>query len=217
MSELTLIIANRNYSSWSLRAWLALTATGADFDEVLVPLGRPETADEIRRYSPSGRVPALRDGEIIVWDSLAICEHLAERFPGAGLWPAEPRARATARSVVAEMHSSFQALRTHMPMNLRASRPGEGRGPGVEDDIRRITEIWRECRRDFGAGGPFLLGGFTIADAFYAPVVGRFHTYGVAVDEVCQAYMDAVWALPAMARWVRQASEEGMAVERYER
>lgn len=217
MAELTLIIANRNYSSWSLRAWLALAATGADFDEVLVPLGRPETASEILRWSPSGRVPALHDGELTIWDSLAICEYLAERFPDAGLWPRDQGVRATARSVVAEMHSSFMAVRGNMPMNMRASYPGAGRGPGVGDDIARISAVWESCRRDFGSGGDFLFGGFTIADAFFAPIVSRFRTYGVVLDGVAGAYADAVWAWPAMHDWVAEAHAEEWVVERYDR
>ena len=217
MRNLTLIIANRNYSSWSLRAWLALEATGQPYDEVMIPLGRPETTDEIQRWSPTGRVPAFRDGDMVLWDSLAICEHLAESFPDAGLWPEELRARATARSVVAEMHSSFVALRKHMPMNLRASYPGAGREPGVEEDIARITAIWEECRGDFGAGGDLLFGGFTIADAFFAPIVSRFLTYGVSPGGIAGEYMDAVWALPAMQDWAEKARAEPWSVERYDR
>jgi len=217
MNKLTLVIANRNYSSWSLRAWLALEATGQPFDEVMIPLGRPETTEEILRWSPTGRVPALRDGEISLWDSLAICEHLAELFPEARLWPAEPRARAVARSVVAEMHSGFIALRKHMPMNLRASYPDAKREPGVAEDIDRITTIWQQCRRDFGGGGELLFGGFTIADAFFAPVVSRFTTYGVAPDGLAGDYMDAVWALPAMCDWAEKARAEPWSVDRYDR
>jgi glutathione S-transferase len=216
MAKLTLIIANRNYSSWSLRPWLALAATGVDFDEVLVPLGRPETAAEILRWSPSGRVPALRDGDLTIWDSLAICEYLAERFPDAGLWPTDPRVRAVARSVVAEMHSSFTGVRGNMPMNIRASYPGAGRGPGVDEDVQRITTVWESCRHEFGAGGDLLFGGFTIADAFFAPIVSRFRTYGVEVAGVAAEYMDAVWALPAMRDWVEKAHAETMRVDRYE-
>ncbi len=216
MNRLSLIIANRNYSSWSMRAWLALRATGVPFDEVVVPLGEPDTRDQILRWSPSGRVPALRDGELVVWDSLAICEHLAERFPEAGLWPAERSARAVARSVVAEMHSGFMALRSHMPMNLRASRPGAGRGPGVDDDIARVIAIWEACRRDFGAGGEMLFGRFGIADAFFAPVVSRFLTYGVAPTGAAGAYMAALWAEPAVREWAEAARAETWRVARYE-
>ena len=217
MSQPTLIIANRNYSSWSLRAWLAFEATDQPFDELVIPLGRPETTDEILHWSPTGCVPALHDGEIVLWDSLAICEHLAESFPDAGLWPTEPRARAAARSVVAEMHSGFVAVRKHMPMNLRASYPGAGREPGVDEDIERITAIWEECRTTYGAGGDLLFGEFTIADAFYAPIVSRFLTYGASPGGVAGEYMDAVWALPAMQNWAEKARAEPWSVERYDR
>jgi glutathione S-transferase len=217
MSKLTLIIANRNYSSWSLRAWLALEATGESYDEVMIPLGRPDTADEILRWSPTGRVPALHDGEIVLWDSMAISEHLAESFPNAGLWPTDPHSRAVARSVVSEMHSGFVAVRKHMPMNLRASYPGEGRGPGVDEDIARINAIWEECRENFGAGGNLLFGKFSIADAFYAPIVSRFLTYGVSPGGIAGEYMDAVWALPAMRDWAEKARAEPWKVERYDR
>jgi glutathione S-transferase len=216
MDRLTLIIANRNYSSWSMRAWLALKATGAAFDEVVVPLGRTETRAEILQWSPTGRLPALHDGGVVIWDSLAICEHLAERFPDAGLWPKEQSARATARSVVAEMHAGFMALRSHMPMNLRASRPGAGAGPGVDEDVRRVVEIWETCRRDFGAGGDLLFGGFTVADAFFAPVVSRFLTYGIEPSGAAGEYMAAVWALPAVVEWAEAARTEGLTVPRYE-
>jgi glutathione S-transferase len=217
MDRPTLIIANRNYSSWSLRAWLAMEATGQPFDEVMIPLGRPETTEEILRWSPTGRVPALHDGEIRLWDSLAICEHLAENFPELALWPADPSARATARSVVAEMHSGFTALRSHMTMNLRASFAGEGREPGVEEDIARITAIWEECRAKYSSGGDLLFGTFTIADAFYAPVVSRFLTYGVSPGGIAGEYMDAIWALPAMQDWAEKARAEEWSVERYDR
>jgi glutathione S-transferase len=217
MEQPTLIIANRNYSSWSLRAWLALETTGQPFDEVVIPLGQPDTTDNILRWSPTGRVPAFHDGEIVLWDSLAICEHLAEEFPEAGLWPADPQARATARSVVAEMHSGFVALRKHMPMNLRASYPGAGREPGVEEDITRITAIWKECRTKHGSGGDLLFGEFTIADAFYAPVISRFLTYGVSPGGLVGDYMDAVWDLPAMQDWAEKAHAEEWTVERYDR
>jgi glutathione S-transferase len=217
MSDMTLVIGNRNYSSWSLRAWLALAATGAESGEVLVPLGQPQTEAEISGRSPSGLVPALHVDDLVIWDSLAIGEYLAERFPDAGLWPAERGARAVARSVVAEMHSGFPALRANMPMNIRASYPGAGRGPGVDEDIERITSIWEYCRRDFGGGGDLLFGTFTLADAFYAPVVSRFRTYGVSPGGIPGEYMEAVWALPAMRDWVVKAGAEEWTVERYDR
>jgi len=217
MERPTLIIGNRNYSSWSLRAWLTLEATEQKFTEVLIPLGQDNTSEEILGWSPTARVPALKDGEIFLWDSLAICEYLAEAFPEAGLWPIDARARATARSVVAEMHSGFVALRKHMPMNLRASYPIADHEPGVADDIARITEIWEECRMHFGADGDLLFGGFTIADAFYAPIVSRFRTYGVSPGGIAGEYMDAVWALPAMQDWAEKARAEEWCVGRYDR
>jgi glutathione S-transferase len=216
MERPTLIIGNRNYSSWSLRAWLALEATGLEFDEVVIPLGRDTTTEEILRWSPTARVPAFKYGEVFLWDSLAICEHLAEAFPEAGLWPAKVTARATARSVVAEMHSGFVALRKLMPMNLRASYPGAGRESGVDEDIARITAIWEECRTNHGAGGDLLFGQFTIADAFYAPIVSRFLTYGVSPGGIAGDYMDSVWALPAMQDWAEKARAEEWKVERYD-
>ena len=169
-----LFMGNRNYSSWSMRAWLALRLTGVDFEEQVFPLGEPGVRERIRAHSPTGRVPALQDGELTVWDSLAIAEYLAERHPDAGLWPADPGARARA-----EMHSGFAALRANMPFNVRRRSPGKGRAPGVQEDIERIVGLWREC---LAAGGPFLFGEFGLADAFYAPVVLRFRTYGVPLD-----------------------------------
>jgi glutathione S-transferase len=216
MKELTLVVASKNYSSWSLRPYLALAHTGQPFREVVVPLGQADTASTIAKYSPSGRVPALQHGELVLWDSLAICEYLAEQFPQAKLWPQDTAARALARCVTAEMHSSFTALRNHMPMNLRARRPGEGRAPGVTEDIARISALWKECRSRFGQGGPFLFGAFSIADAFYAPVVTRFVTYGVELDAVGAAYRDAVLALPAMKTWTEAAQGEPP-VARYEK
>jgi glutathione S-transferase len=217
MAELTIVVGNKNYSSWSLRPWLALKATGAPFREVVLPLGTPEFAAGIAAWSPSGRVPALRHGDLTVWDSLAICEYLAELFPDAGLWPADSRARAVARSVSAEMHSGFGALRENLSMNIRADRPGQGIGaPGVRDDIDRIRAIWRDCRAGFGAGGAFLLGSFGIADAMFAPVVARFRTYGVKLEGEEVAYAQAVWDHPAMQEWVDAARQETTRVAKYE-
>ena len=217
MANPTLIIGNRNYSSWSLRAWLAVEATGQSFDEVLVPLGQPDTEAAILRWSPTAKVPAYRDGDLVVWDSLAICEHLAEEHPAANLWPEEPRARAAARSVTAEMHSGFVPLRKNMPMNLRASYPGEGRGPGVDEDIERIIFIWESCRDQFGEGGEMLFGPFSIADAFFAPIVSRFRTYGVELTGVAGTYMEAVWSLPAMLQWADAARAEPWSHATYDR
>ena len=208
MAAITLVVGNKNYSSWSLRAWLAARQIGLEFDEVLVRLSEPASKAALLEHSPAGKVPVLKHGGRLVWDSIAILEYLAEQRPQAGLWPAEDGARALARSVAAEMHAGFQALRSHMPMNLRASLPGRGRGPGVADDILRICRIWRDCREGFGAAGPFLFGHFTAADAMYAPVATRFRTYAVELDPVCQAYADAVLALPACREWHAAALDE---------
>lgn len=208
MSQLTLIIGNKNYSSWSLRPWLAMKQAGLEFQEIRIPLDTPKTASRLRQYSPAGKVPVLHDGSLIVWDSLAILEHLAERLPALYWWPTNPAARATARSISAEMHSSFVNLRQNMPMNCRASLPGKGMASGVQADIDRITTIWRDCRQRFGRGGDFLFGAFTIADAMYAPVVSRFTTYGVTLDPICQAYADAIGSLPAMQDWLAAAQAE---------
>jgi glutathione S-transferase len=217
MSTLTLVIGNKNYSSWSMRPWLVMRRAKIPFTEICVPLNTPETRERILRHSPSGRVPALLDGALTVWDSLAICEYLAERFPEARLWPEDPALRARARSVSCEMHSGFAALRQNLPLNLRAHLPGKGRGaPGVEPDIERILALWRECRAGGGAGGDFLFGAFSIADAFFAPVVSRFVTYGVALDGPARAYSEAVQALPEYQEWARGAAEEQERIEDYD-
>ena len=205
---LTLVIGDKNLSSWSLRPWLLMKASGVAFSERLTRLDRPETRSEIEKYSPSGRVPCLVDGGTTIWDSLAIAEHLAEKFPEKLLWPKEPEARAIARSVSAEMHSGFQALRSFWPMNF--SREGmRHMTNGIGGDIARIAEIWESCRRDFGAGGPFLFGRFSIADAMYAPVVSRFQTYGpVALPPLADEWRAMMWALPAMREWGAAARAE---------
>jgi glutathione S-transferase len=208
MSAYTLIIGNKNYSSWSLRPWLAMKMAGASFREIVIPLRQPTTAADIVRHSPAGRVPILHDGEITVWESIAILEYLAEAMPEARLWPEDRKARATARAVSAEMHAGFVALRTHMPMNIRASKPGRGRTPEVEQDIRRIVALWEDCRACFDEGGPFLFGRFSNADAMYAPVVTRFNTYGVALHGEARAYADAILALPAMQEWFAAGKAE---------
>ena len=213
MADITIYLGNKNYSSWSLRPWLALKQTGAAFDEEVIPLSEAATRSTVLRFSPSGRVPALKHNELTVWDSLAICEYLAETFPAAKLWPDDKAARAVARAVSAEMHSGFAALRDHLPMNMRSSFPNRGVTPEVQADINRITAIWRDCRKRFGAAGPFLFGGFTIADAMYAPVVSRFRTYKIELEAEAQAYADAVWALPALQEWLTAAKNEPMIIE----
>ena len=217
MPSLTLVIGNKNYSSWSLRPWLLLRQAGIPFDEVRVPLYTPGSAAELAKWSPSGKVPALHDGDIRVWDSLAICEYLAERFPDKQLWPADTAARAVARSVSAEMHAGFGALREHMSMNIRARRPGQGRTAASLADIERIVAIWTDCRARFGRGGDFLFGRFGIADAMYAPVVLRGQTYGVALTGAARDYADAMLALPALQAWVADAVAEAERIEAFER
>lgn len=217
MSDLTIIVGNKNYSSWSLRPWLALKATGQAFDEILIVLRRPETKAEILLHSPAGKVPAFKHGDLAIWDSLAICEYIAETWPEAGLLPDDARARAVARSVMSEMHAGFAALRRELPMDINKLSPLAQTGvtPGEEArlDIARVQQIWQDCRGRFGAdkskgGGDFLFGRFGIADAMYAPVATRFRTYGVAMDPVSEAYVNAIYALPAMQEWCAAAARE---------
>ena len=207
MDDLILYIGNRRYSSWSLRPYLALAASGLRFDARVIELDQPTTAAAIAAVNPAGRVPVLHHGALVVHDSLAICEYVAELAPEAGLWPADRATRARARAVAAEMHAGFAALRGAMPQELIGRYPGAGRTPEALADAARVQAIWRGLRAEASAG-PFLFGGFTIADAFFAPVVGRFVTYGVEVDAPCRAYMDAVWALPAFAAWHEAAALE---------
>jgi len=208
MAELLLVVGNKNYSSWSLRPWLAMKVLGIPFREQRIPLYVEGAKEKLRAYSPAGKVPCLVDGELRVWDSLAILETLAERH--AGLWPADAKLRARARSVSAEMHSGFSGLRTHMSMNVRKRHPGKGRTPEALADIARIVEIWSECR------GPFLFGAFSAADAMYAPVVLRFRTYEVELPPVCRAYADAVLALPALQEWIADAGREAESLPQFE-
>lgn len=213
---LKLIIGNKKYSSWSLRPWLALTHAGIQFEEQVIALDQPDTDANIRKYSPSGKVPCLIDGAVTVWDSLAIVEYVNEKHPEKQLWPKDASARAVARSVSAEMHSGFSALRNEHPMKIIESLPTPQRSPETVKDVQRIQQLWRECRQKFGAGGPFLFGAFSIADAFYAPVVSRFRTYGVPMEGAVKEYADAIWALPAMQKWVGGAQAETLRVPRNE-
>lgn len=217
MADLTIYLGNRNYASWSLRAWLALKATGEAFEEVVIPLFQPGSKETLLKYSPSGKVPALHHGETVVWDSLAICGYLAETFPEAGLWPADPAAKAVARSISAEMHASFQAQRSQFPMNIRSNFPGREVTPEAQADINRVMAIWRQCRNRYGEkNGDFLFGSFTIADAMYAPVVTRFRTYKFDLEREVDAYCDAIMAWPAMQEWVAAACNEPMIIDQYE-
>jgi glutathione S-transferase len=218
VANFKLFIGNKAYSSWSLRAWLALEHAGATYEEVVIPLEGPGTrTTAIREHSPSGKVPTLRHGDLVVWDSLAICEYLAELFPDAKLWPDDESARAVARAVSAEMHSGFPALRSLMTMNVRRDPITLPATPEVSEEIARIIAVWNDCRSQYGKGGPFLFGRFSIADAMYAPVaVGRFRTYGVPLDDTSQAYVEAVWALPSVRKWVEGAKRETWRIDAYE-
>lgn len=208
MKPLQLAIANKNYSSWSMRPWVLLTQAGIAFEEIQLKFSDEGSVRGIEPYSPTRQVPVLIvDGEP-VWDSLAICEAAAELFPDKCLWPADARARRIARSICAEMHAGFRGLRGAMPMNIRASLPGKGMGPAVQTDIDRIVEIWESCRARCGKGGELLFGQFTIADAFYAPVATRFLTYAVTLPPAAQRYADALLALPAVRDWMAQARRE---------
>ena len=208
MSAFTLVVGNKNYSSWSLRGFLAARAAGVRFDEVLVRLSEPGSKDELLKHSPAGKVPVLKHGDRVIWDSLAIVEYLAEVRPEAGLWPADAGARAHARAIAAEMHSGFSALRAGMPMNLKKSLPGKGRSRDVADDIERICALWADCRARYGAAGPFLFGDFGAADVMYTPVATRFRTYVVELDDICRAYVDAVLTRPDYLEWHAAALEE---------
>ena len=201
-----LVIGDRNYSSWSLRPWLALKQCGLPFEEAIIRLREPGTKAEILKHSPSGKVPCLIDGDVVIWDSLAICEYLAEKFPT--LWPASSKVRAEARSVCAEMHSGFSALRHSMPMEIHASKPFDGRTAEVAADIARIVGIWENCRKRFAQNGPFLFGHFTNADAMFAPVVWRFLTYAIELPPASRAWVEAMCALPAMQEWRAAAVAE---------
>jgi glutathione S-transferase len=203
---LTLYVGSKRYSSWSLRPYLALAQAGASFETKVILLDQKDSKANIAAVSPSSRVPVLHDGDLVVFDSLAICEYVAELYPAAGLWPDARAARARARSVAAEMHSGFAALRNAMSMDLGADKRGQGRTPEALADIARIEAVWQEALA--ASGGPFLFGTFTIADAMYAPVTTRFRTYGVELAPASTAYVDAVHALPAMRAWHADAAQE---------
>lgn len=203
---LKLVIGERNYSSWSLRPWLAIKQAGLPFEEVFIRLRDASTKSEILKHSPSGKIPCLIDGKTVVWDSLSICEYLAEKSPA--LWPGDRKARAEARSVSAEMHSGFAALRQYLPMDIHASKPYEERTPDVNADIARVVAIWEECRKNYAKAGPFLFGSFTIADAMYAPVVWRFLTYVVELPPASREWVETMAALPAMQEWRAAALAE---------
>ena len=194
-----MVIADKNYSTWSLRAWLCAKQSGIAFEEVLIRLNTAQTKSEIFKYSPSGKLPCLIDGDTLVWDSLAICEYFAEKKPS--LWPKDRKDRGEARSIAAEIHSGFLSMRQDMPMKISSSRPYNVRSPDAESNISRIIAILESCLARFSQKGPFLFGDFTIVDAMFAPVVWRFLTYDVKTPEATQAWIETMLALPAMQEW----------------
>jgi glutathione S-transferase len=203
-----LIIGNKNYSSWSFRPWLAMKVAGIAFEETVISLDAPDFKARVTVPGGSGRVPVLIDGDVRVWESLAILEYLAEKFPAAGLWPQSAAARARARAIASEMHAGFLPLRRHLPMNVARSVKKRMLDDGAAANADRIDAIWSECRSEFGADAPFLFGGFCAADAMYAPVVWRFHTYAVEVGDIARNYMRAMMALPAWNEWREAALRE---------
>src|SRR6266403_5729799 len=215
---LKLVIGNKNYSSWSMRPWLALRANDIAFDEVFVPLYTDNKADKDRilSFSRAGKVPALIDGDVTIWDSLAIIEYAAERFPEIRLWPEDRASRAHARSISAEMHSGFAALRNECGMNLHRPVGAIALSADARADIARIQQIWTECRERYGKSGPFLFGAFSGADAMFAPVVHRFRTYAIEVAPQAKAYMKTMMSLPAFAEWTRAGLAETLVIERLE-
>jgi glutathione S-transferase len=211
-----LLTGNKNYSTWSLRPWLLMRHVGIPFDEEKLSFNAPDFGERVRRYSPAGKVPVLIDGELAIWESLAIVEYLAERFPEKGIWPEDRAGRARARSVCAEMHSGFAELRARLPMNLEARFPTPPLEVTVQREIARIADIWRDCR-ERASGGPFLFGRFSAADAFFAPVALRFVNFSVQLPPVAAQYRDTLLGLPALQEWVAEALTENDFVERDER
>jgi len=213
---LKLVIGNKNYSSWSMRPWMAMKLAGIAFDDQVISLDDPAFKETLSRLTPAGKVPVLIDGDRHIWESLAIIEYVAEKFLEAKVWPMDAAARAHARVLSAEMHAGFAPLRRHCAMNMARPRKKRELPPEVQSDVARIEEMWADCRARFGRGGPFLFGAACAADAMYAPVVSRFHTYDIEVNENARAYMQAVMALPAWSEWERAARQESWILPRSE-
>ena len=213
---LQLILGNKNYSSWSMRPWMAMKLADIPFEERVISLDDPDFRSELAKFTPAGKVPVLIDGDRHIWESLAIIEYVAEKFAAAGVWPSDPAARAHARVLSAEMHAGFAPLRSHCAMNI-VRPPKQRELPAeVQRDVARIEEMWANCRARFGKGGSFLFGAVCAADAMYAPVVSRFHTYAVGVSEATRGYMRAVMALPAWLEWEKAARQEPWVLPRAE-
>jgi glutathione S-transferase len=213
---LKLVLANKAYSSWSLRPWILLAHFKIPFEEVVIAMDQPDTRARMLEYAPTGKCPSLHDGAIAVWESLAIAEYVAEKYPDKAIWPRGKAARAHARSLSSEMHAGFQALRQHCPTNFRRAVRKLALTEAVEADVARIEAAWTHARKAFGAAGPFLFGRFSAADAMFAPVVNRFHVYDVAVSRTSRDYMDAVMALPAWKAWIKDAEAEPWRMDKYE-
>jgi len=212
-----LVIGNKNYSSWSMRPWIALKAAGIPFDEEVISLYVDGSREQILKHSPAGKVPILIDGDTRVWESLAILEYAADKFPAARLWPADLAARAHARAIATEMHGGFVPLRQQCSMNMWRPPQRIALTADAQANVDRVQEIWSEARTRFGAGGPFLFGAFSAADAMYAPIVSRFETYAVEVNPTCAAYMAAMIALPSWQEWRRGALRETWVIEKFEK
>ncbi len=213
---LKLILANKAYSSWSLRPWILLAQLKIPFDEVVIPMDQPETRESMLKYAPTGKCPSLQDGKIVIWESLAIIEYLAEAYPEKTVWPKGKAARAHARSIASEMHAGFVALRQACPTNFRRPVKAIPLSDEVKADVARIEAAWSHARVSFGKGGPFLFGRFSAADAMFAPVVNRLHVYDVSVSRQTRAYMDTIMGLPAWKAWIADAFAEPWRIERYE-
>jgi glutathione S-transferase len=213
---LKLVVANKAYSSWSLRPWILLAHFKIPFEEVVVPMDLPETRANLLKYAPTAKAPSLHDGKISVWESLAIVDYVAEAYPQKAIWPRSKAARAHARSLAAEMHAGFSALRQACPANFRRPVRAIPLSEEVRADVARIETAWAHARETFGKAGPFLMGRFSAADAMFAPVVNRFHTYDVPVSKPTRDYMDAIMGLPAWKAWVADAEAEPWRIERYE-
>jgi glutathione S-transferase len=213
---LKLVIANKAYSSWSLRPWILLAHFKIPFEDVVIPLDKPDTRANILKYAPNGKCPSLHDGRIAVWESLAIIDYVAEAFPEKAIWPRGKAARAHARSLAAEMHAGFAALRQTCPTNFRRKPKAIAVGDDARADIARIEAAWAHARETFGAAGPFLFGRFSAADAMFAPVVNRFHAYDIPVAKATRAYMEAIMGLPAWTAWIAGAEAEPWRIDRYE-
>ncbi len=216
MEKLTLVIGNKNYSSWSLRPWLLLKHFDIPFEEIRVPLYQADTRDALSTLSPSGLVPVLIHGDLKVWDSLAIAEYVQELFPSLAMWPTDHNAKAIARSISCEMHSGFSAIRKHMSMNCKKSFPGKGLNDETKPEIARVQQIWRECRIKYGKNGSMLFGDFSIADAMFAPMALRFNTYQVDLDEACKNYVAAILELPELKEWISAVCLETEVLPQFE-